>query len=124
MHPSQAREHGVKGHDIVGCAYSSVTGASVCFLFGFKYCIGCNLLLLLHSSLVVNGTRWRMSGDGWERRTRTGWRVVLGRGAEVTRVARATAPLCCAPLQEARWEDGNVGGGGVRYYLLLLDMAY
>lgn len=63
--------------------------------------MGCTLLLLLHSSLVVNGTRWQMSGDGWERWTRTGWRVVGRRGAEVMRAARATDPLCCAPLRDA-----------------------
>lgn len=93
------------------------------FDLGCKYCIGRTLLLLLHSSLGVTGTKWQ---DEWGRvgaseedRMEGGG----GRGAEVMRAAHATTPRCCVPLREARWEDGNMGGG-VRYYLLLLDMAY
>lgn len=51
------------------CIQLSVTGASffIFFLFicVFKYCVGCcTRLLLLHSSLVVNGTKMA-GGWGW-----------------------------------------------------------
>lgn len=40
------------------CIQLSVIGASF-FVFVYKYCVGCfTQLLLLHSSLVVNGTGW------------------------------------------------------------------
>lgn len=50
-----------EGKNIVSCAYSCQSLVQVFFLFicVYKYCVGCcTRLLLLHSSLVVNGTRW------------------------------------------------------------------
>lgn len=41
----------------------------------------------------------------------------------VMRVEHARSPLCCTPAQETWRRDGRMGGG-VQYYLLLLDMAY
>lgn len=50
--------------NIVLCAYSCQSLVQVfIYSFVFKYCVGCcTQLLLLHSSLVVNGTRWQV---GW-----------------------------------------------------------
>lgn len=63
MYPSQTREQFMR-ENIVSCAYSCQSLVQVfIYSFVFKYCVGCcTQLLLLHSSLVVNGTRWQV---GW-----------------------------------------------------------
>lgn len=95
------------------------------FLFVFKYSVGCCTWLLLHSSLVANGTWWQVGGDEQDYRRRTWWGTGGGGGvAKVMRVEHARSPLLHpdeGDLTEG-WEDGR--RGGVQYYLLLLDMAY
>lgn len=78
MHPSQTREHSLRGKYCFLCIQLSVTGASRFCLFSlkkicvcvFKYC------QLLYSAavciaLVVNTTRWEVGGDRWNYRTST-----------------------------------------------------
>lgn len=75
---------------------------------------------------MVNKTIW-LVGGGW------GWaglseeHVMEGGGwvAMVMRAEHARSPLGCTPAQG--WGGdvrGGGRGGGLQYYLLLLDMAY
>lgn len=86
----------VYGGEMIFPVHTAVWCNFYLFIY-FKYCIGfCTQLLLLHSSAVVNRTRWGWAGLSQEDMMEGGG----GGVAMVMRVEHARSPLCCTPVKE------------------------